>query len=118
MDTNNISALANLTTTTNIVQDVRTILQEARQLTARAINSTMVTAYWLIGKRIVVEEQQGQERAAYGEQILKKLSQELTAEFGNGFSYANLKTCVSSTKPTRIKKATHCVPNYHGATTG
>ena len=41
MDTNNISALANLTTTTNIVQDVRTILQEARQLTARAINSTI-----------------------------------------------------------------------------
>lgn len=107
MDTNNISALANLTTTTNIVQDVRTILQEARQLTARAINSTMVTAYWLIGKRIVVEEQQGQERAAYGEQILKKLSQELTAEFGNGFSYANLKN---------MRKFYKTYPNQKGYT--
>jgi len=91
MDTNNISALADLTTTTNIVQDVRTILHEARQLTARVINSTMVTAYWLIGKRIVVEEQQGQDTAKYGEQILQKLSRELTTEFGNGFSYANLR---------------------------
>lgn len=107
MDTNNISALANLTTTTNIVQDVRTILQEARQLTARAINSTMVTAYWLIGKRIVVEEQQGQKRAAYGEQILKKLSQELTAEFGNGFSYANLKN---------MRKFYKTYPNQKGYT--
>ncbi len=91
MDTDNLSALEHLNATGNIVQDVRAILHEARQLTARAINSTMVTAYWLIGKRIVVEDQQGQERAAYGEQILKKLSQELTSEFGNGFSYANLR---------------------------
>lgn len=45
----------------------------------------------LIGKRIVVEEQKGANRAAYGEGLLKKLSKELTAEFGNGFSYENLK---------------------------
>ena len=50
----------------------------------------MVSAYWLIGKRIVVEEQKGSDKAAYGEGLLKKLSKELTAEFGNGFSYANL----------------------------
>lgn len=91
MDTDNISTLAHLNTTASIVQDVRTILQEARQLTARAVNSAMVTAYWLIGKRIVVEEQQGQDTAQYGEQVLKKLSRELASEFGNGFSYANLR---------------------------
>lgn len=107
MDTNNISALAHLSATGNIVQDVRAILQEARRLTARTVNSTMVTAYWLIGKRIVVEEQQGQERAAYGEQILKKLSQELTAEFGNGFSYANLKN---------MRKFYKTYPNQKGYT--
>lgn len=50
----------------------------------------MVTAYWLIGKRIVIEEQKGAERAGYGDSLLKNLSKELTAEFGNGFSYANL----------------------------
>lgn len=107
MDTDNISTLAHLNTTASIVQDVRTILQEARQLTARAVNSAMVTAYWLIGKRIVVEEQQGQERAAYGEQILKKLSLELTSEFGNGFSYANLKN---------MRKFYKTYPNQKGYT--
>ena len=91
MESANLSTLVQLSSTTNFIQDVRTILQEARRLTARTINSAMITAYWLIGKRIVVEEQQGKERANYGEQILKKLSQQLTTEFGNGFSYANLK---------------------------
>ncbi len=56
----------------------------------RAINSTMVTAYWLIGKRIVLEEQKGAERATYGEQLLKNLSKELRPEFGTGLSYPNL----------------------------
>lgn len=50
----------------------------------------MVVAYWLIGKRIVIEEQQGADRATYGDGLLKKLSKELTSEFGNGFTYANL----------------------------
>lgn len=50
----------------------------------------MEVAYWLIGKRIVIEEQQGADRATYGDGLLKKLSKELTSEFGNGFTYANL----------------------------
>jgi len=50
----------------------------------------MVEAYWLIGKRIVDQEQHGEERAVYGEGILKELSKALTAEFGKGFSYSNL----------------------------
>ena len=45
----------------------------------------MVEAYWLIGKRIVEEIQQGGNRANYGEQIIKNLSRALTAEFGKGF---------------------------------
>lgn len=63
---------------------------KARSTTVHAINTTMVSAYWLIGKRIVIEEQKGSDKAIYGEGLLKKLSKELTAEFGNGFSYANL----------------------------
>jgi len=59
MESENISSLAQLSTTANIIQDVRTILQEARRLTARTVNSAMITAYWLIGKRIAVEEQHG-----------------------------------------------------------
>jgi len=50
----------------------------------------MVEAYWLVGKRIIDQEQHGQDRAAYGESILKELSKGLTATLGKGFSYANL----------------------------
>ena len=87
----NIDKLQLLPASNDLSADVRTILTEARRSTARAINTTMTTAYWLIGKRIVIEEQKGAERAAYGEGLLKKLSKELTADFGNGFSYENLK---------------------------
>ena len=51
----------------------------------------MVEAYWLIGKRIVEQEQHGDDRAKYGEGILKELSQSLSVEFGKGFSYSNLR---------------------------
>ena len=51
----------------------------------------MVQAYWLMGKRIVEEQQQGEQKATYGEAILKTLSIALTAELGKGFSYANLR---------------------------
>ena len=74
-----------------LVGDVRTLLAQARQATARAVNTAMVTTYWMIGQRIVVEEQNGSNKAAYGEQILQKLSSALEKEFGNGFSYANLR---------------------------
>lgn len=74
-----------------LVGDVRTLLAQARQATARAVNTAMVTTYWMIGQRIVVEEQNGADRADYGEYILKRLPKALTPEFGNGFSYSNLK---------------------------
>jgi predicted nuclease of restriction endonuclease-like (RecB) superfamily len=48
-------------------------------------------AYWQIGKRIVEEEQVGKQRADYGSFLIKSLSQELSVEFGKGFSVANLK---------------------------
>lgn len=88
---NKIDKLNQLPTSGNLTSDIRTILSEARKSTARAINTTMTVAYWLIGKRIVVEEQKGADRAIYGDKLLRNLSKELTAEFGNGFSYTNLK---------------------------
>lgn len=73
------------------ISEVKSILAEARRRTYQAVNSAMVEAYWLIGKRIVEEEQNGKNRAEYGEALLKKLSIALTEEFGKGFSYANLR---------------------------
>ncbi len=71
--------------------DVRSILDRARGHAYSAVHTAMVNAYWDIGKRIVEEEQGGQAKAAYGEGLLKALSKSLSAEFGKGFSLANLK---------------------------
>lgn len=76
---------------TGYIAEIRQILLQARQKTYAAVNAAMVEAYWQIGKRIVEEEQNGKERAEYGEAILKNLSIALNAEFGKGFSYANLR---------------------------
>ena len=72
-------------------QDIARILDQARQRAKAAVNLSMVYAYYEIGKRIVTEEQQGAQRAAYGQQVLSELSRYLTAQFGKGFSVGNLK---------------------------
>lgn len=74
-----------------LLKDVLNILTAARERTYTHINKEMVKTYWLMGKRIVEEEQKGEQKAAYGEAILKNLSIALTAELGKGFSYANLR---------------------------
>jgi len=70
--------------------DIKNILEQARNNAVRAVNFSMVVAYWEIGKRIVEDEQGGNERAAYGESVLKELSKRLTADFGSGFTVANI----------------------------
>jgi len=76
---------------TTFYADIRRILEQARGKARSAVNSAMVEAYWLIGKRIVEEEQHGEKKAKYGEHLLESLSKELCQEFGKGFSYANLR---------------------------
>ncbi len=65
-------------------------MQNARQQVLRTVNSTMTVTYFEIGRIIVEEEQNGKDRAEYGKQLLKGLSQQLTKEFGKGFSIDNL----------------------------
>ena len=71
-------------------KDISRILLEARQKAYVSINTEMVMAYWLIGKRIVQEEQRGEKRAEYGTYLVKQLSKKLSKEFGKGFSVANI----------------------------
>lgn len=73
------------------INEIKQILLNAKQKAYTSINSAMLEAYWQIGKEIVIEEQNGSERAGYGSEILKSLSAELTKEFGKGFSLTNLK---------------------------
>ncbi|MDP8203692.1 MAG: DUF1016 N-terminal domain-containing protein [Candidatus Tenebribacter mawsonii] len=75
----------------NFISDIKEILFSARKMAYSAVNSAMVNAYWLIGKRIIEEEQNGKERAKYGKKILKKLSKELNSEFGKGFDERELR---------------------------
>ena len=57
---------------TSFIHEIKQIVTEARQKAYIAINSAMVEAYWLMGKRIVEEEQQGKERADYGNTTAKR----------------------------------------------
>lgn len=75
----------------SFIQDIRQMLRQARQQAYSAVNAAMVEVYWHIGKRIVEEEQKGQQRAEYGEGLIKELSLQLTGEFGKGFSAPNLR---------------------------
>lgn len=76
---------------TSFHADIKAILEQARGKARSAVNAAMVEAYWLIGRRIVEEEQRGQHKAEYGSRLLENLSKALTSDFGRGFSYANLR---------------------------
>ena len=75
----------------DIYEEIKNLLTSARNSITSNINSTMAKTYFLIGKRIVEEEQNGNERAEYGEELIKNLSLRLSKEFGKGFSKTNLK---------------------------
>ena len=74
-----------------LLHNVRHILQEARAKVIHHVNSTLVRAYWQVGKYIVEYEQQGTDRAGYGKAVINTLSRRLVAEFGNGFTATNLR---------------------------
>lgn len=70
--------------------DIVALLEAARRATARSVNALMTASYWEISRRIVEFEQGGQDRAAYGEALIERLSADLTHRFGRGFSRQNL----------------------------
>ncbi|MBL1408213.1 DUF1016 N-terminal domain-containing protein [Sphingobacterium faecale] len=75
----------------SIVSDIINIIENGRQKAYHVINISMVESYWLIGQRIVEDEQQGKSKAGYGDSLLKILSKGLSKKFGSGFSPANLR---------------------------
>lgn len=80
----------NLISNNNLYIAISSVLQKARQTAYRAINFTMVTAYWEIG-RLITEDELKWERAEYGKQVLKNLAERLTNEFGKGFDERELR---------------------------
>ena len=74
--------------------EIRSVIVElvnsARVAAARSVNALMTASYWEIGRRIVEAEQKGKRRASYGDQLIERLSIDLTQAFGRGFSARNL----------------------------
>ena len=73
-----------------LITEVRHLITSARHAAATAVNTLQVLTNFEIGRRIMEHEQKGQKRAGYGQELLKILAVRLTAEFGKGFSKANL----------------------------
>lgn len=75
----------------SLIKDIKAIIEESKKLVTRNVNTVMLQTYWNIGRRIVEEEQNGNDKVGYGEYIIKNLSKELSKEYGRGFSSTNLK---------------------------
>ena len=86
-----ISDELNTTINNDFLKGVSDVLLRAQKNAKTAVNLSMVYAYFEIGRMIVEEEQHGENRAAYGQQILQGLSDHLTKAFGKGYSVGNLK---------------------------
>ena len=83
--------MSEITDNNSFVSDLKTIVGSAREYSYRAANTMQVVSNWLIGWRIVEQEQHGMQRAEYGKQIIKQASEALTAEFGKGYSETALR---------------------------
>lgn len=74
----------------DITDKIGLIIEEARKRVYTQVNTIMVETYYEIGKNIVEYEQNGKQRAEYGENLIKNISKKLTAKYGKGFSKRNL----------------------------
>jgi len=79
--------------TSNIIDDVKQLIEQAKNQVAVTVNSVMSMLYWEVGNRINIEVL-GNQRAEYGKQIILSLSKQLTEEYGNGWSDKQLRHCI------------------------
>jgi len=100
-----------------LFQSVKSLIAQAQQAVVRNVNTTMLLTYFEIGRMIVENEQNGKGRADYAKEVLITLSNDLTAEFGRGYSVSNLEYMVGFYKkyqarlypgsPSEIKRLTN-----------
>ncbi len=98
-----------------LLSDLRQLIAEARQDVARQVNAALVLLYWRVGKRIR-QDILREKRAEYGEQIVATLSQQLTQEFGNGFSRRNLFNMIRFVEVFSEEKIVHALSAQLGWT--
>ena len=80
--------------------NIKKLIDQSKNKIYKTVNTEMINLYWNIGK-IIVEKQNGQDRAKYGDYLIENLSNQLTNELGKGFSTRNLK---------RMRKLYLCYP--------
>ena len=85
--------MSNLKLRDEFVSDIRNIIISSRNAAARSVDFERVRMYWRLGERIMVEEQQGKERADYGTYLTRNLAASIETEFGGGFSVRILEQC-------------------------
>lgn len=88
--------------TPTLFDSIKTTIEEARNKAKQSINNIMIEAYWRIGRLIVEDKQNGNEKASYGEGLIKELSLKLSEEYGKGFSKRNLHNMVKFYKTFSI----------------
>ena len=84
------SIMDNFVKTDDILKDMCGIIESSQKAAHQAVNTLLIQRNWLLGYRIASEEMQGEDRAKYGAEIIKKLAKELSAEYGKGFTKSNL----------------------------
>jgi len=82
-----------ISASTPLLADVRQLIDSARQRVASTVNAELTQLYWQIGSRVNAELLKGQ-RAEYGKQVVTELAQQLTTEFGKGWSERQLRYCL------------------------
>ena len=85
----NNSMIIKYQNTNNVLKDVCSIIESARDYAYQSVNIALVERNWFIGYRIAEEELKGDNRADYGTEIIKKLSKELKGKYGKGFEIRN-----------------------------
>jgi predicted nuclease of restriction endonuclease-like (RecB) superfamily len=102
-------------TYSNLITDLASLIEQGRKAAVRYVNAALVATYWLMGRRIVEYEQKGEERAEYGEALLKNLANDLSPKYGKGFSERNLELMrkfylyypISQTLSAKSEKKSH-----------
>ncbi len=74
----------------NLISEIKTLIASAKESAIRSVDHYRTLMYWHIGERIFNEEQQGKDRADYGNYLIKYLSEQLQPEYGSGFSVRQL----------------------------
>jgi predicted nuclease of restriction endonuclease-like (RecB) superfamily len=77
---------------TLLIEEISSVLESSRKISARSVNLLLTATYWAIGYKIIEYEQNGKDRAEYGANLLPRLSTDLSSKLGKGFSVDNLES--------------------------